>query len=281
MSQEDVRQLLLESGGDASISELSDLASKQFPRRTLSGYLSERLESMKQKGLVQTREMENETIWVLTEKGRTTTLETKIQDLGTVTDEDSLAEADITISNIVGSLTLGRRFDLNALSEDLPNTDYHPERYHSTIFRPDDDSSITIIIPASGRISITGAASKDELIDSTEMFLESLGELGIKIDKSTDDIYIQNIVANFDFDREFDLTTLSIDLGMEQTEYEPEQFPGIIYRSAQNATILIFNSGKCVITGAKSYSEIFKVLTEIYNEMSDLGVELDYFQDIG
>lgn len=281
MSQEDVRQLLLETDGETSISELSDLASKQFPRRALSGYLSERLESMKQKSLVQRREGDNETIWVLTEKGRTTTLETKIQNLGTIIDEGSLADSGITISNIVGSLSLERRFDLNSLSEDLPKTDYHPERYHSAIFRPDDDSSITIIIPASGRISITGAPSRDDLIDSTEIFLESIGELGIKIDKSADDIYIQNIIANFDFNREFDLATLSIDLGMEQTEYEPEQFPGIIYRSAQNATILIFNSGKCVITGAKSYSEIFNVLTEIHNEMSDLGVELDHFQNIG
>jgi hypothetical protein len=62
MSQGDVRQLLLEIGGEASISELSDLASKQFPGRTLAGYLSERLDSMKQKGLVQTKEEDNETI---------------------------------------------------------------------------------------------------------------------------------------------------------------------------------------------------------------------------
>jgi len=268
-----VRRLIIDLGGEATQTELTDLASKKFPKRTLSRYLNERLESMKRKELVEEVDEDGETSWTLTDKGKSTTLETKISELDEAISEQALAEVGVTVSNIVGSLDLDRRIDLNALSQDLQNTEYHPERYHSAIFRVKSDSSATIMIPASGQTSITGTTSKEELIDSAEIFLDSLRDLGITINNS-DEITIQNIVANFYFQREFDLAALSVGLGIEKTEYEPEQFPGVIYRSSQNAAILIFNSGKCVITGAKSYLEVFEVINEIYDELESIGVEL-------
>ena len=274
MSQGDVRRLIIDLGGEATQTELINLASKKFPERTLSRYLNERLESMKRKGLVEEVDENGETTWILTDKGKSTTLETKLPELDKAISEQDLAEVGVIVSNIVGSLDLDRRIDLNALSQDLQNTEYHPERYHSAIFRVKSDSSATIMIPASGQTSITGTTSKEELIDSAEIFLGSLNDLGITINNSSDDITVQNIVANFDFQREFDLAALSIGLGIEKTEYEPEQFPGVIYRSSQNAAILIFNSGKCVITGAKSYLEVFEVLNEVHNDLESIGVDL-------
>lgn len=279
MSQEDVRYLLTELGGKASLPELSDLAAHEFPNRTLHKYVKERLEGMKQKGLVRTEDYEGVTKWILTEKGKSAHLETTIDSLGSTIDESSLSSSGITISNVVGLIDLQQDIDLLLLSEELSNVDYHPETYHSAIFRPNEDSSITIIIPSSGRVSIAGGKSKKELTNSIEAFLDKLTDIGIPTNKSPDDIIIQNIVANFDFNREFELNSIAIELGLERTEYDPEQFPGLVYRSSKNAAVLLFTSGKCVITGARCYNEVFVVAQEIVDNLSQIGVDLsDPFQ---
>jgi transcription initiation factor TFIID TATA-box-binding protein len=270
MSQRDVQKLLLELEGEASLSELSNLASKRYPNRSLSQYVSERLDSMKQKGLVQ--ELEDNR-WRLTKKGEEVSLETSVEELDSRY-EHKLRDSGITISNLVGTLDLNREFDLTALASDLSNADYHPEQYHSLIYSPDPESPVTMLLPSSGRMSITGANSKEELIDSTQKFIQSLRKLGINITVSSEDILIQNIVVNYDFGREFDLGTIAVALGLEDTEYEPEQFPGVIYRSKENPTILLFRTGKCVITGSKSYIQTIAALREIHESMRNSGLDL-------
>jgi len=280
MSQEDIRRLLIELGKEASLQELSEAATHEFPNRTLHSYLHERLDSMQQKGLVQTKECEGITKWILTAKGETTTLETNICELGTRVSENSLSKHGVQISNLVGSLDLQRALDLSALSEDLDNMEYHPESYPSAIFYPSEESSSTIMIHTSGRISISGARDEQQIIDAANNLLCSLRNLGIEINANTDEIHINNIVANFDFEREFDLEQISLALGLERTEYEPEQFPGLIFQSSMNSTISLFNSGKCVITGAKSYEEVLAVIKEIYNELNMIGVDLPNEYDL-
>ena len=67
-------------------------------------------------------------------------------------------------------------------------------------------------------------------------------------------IRIENVVASTSLGDQLDLP--SIALGLDRAEYEPEQFPGLIYRLKQPKTaILLFRSGKVVCTGAKSMNE--------------------------
>lgn len=270
MSQRDIQKLLLELGGEASLSELSRLASKRYPSRSLSQYASERLDSMKQKGLVQELDSSR---WKLTEKGKEVSLETSVEALDSRY-EDEFYNSDITVSNLVGTLDLNREFDLTALASDLSNADYHPERYHSLIYSPNPEDSVTMLLPSSGRMSITGATSKKELIEGAQNLLCALQELGIQLTVSPSDILVQNIVANYDFERDFDLAAIAVALGLENTEYEPEQFPGVIYRAKQNSTILLFRTGKCVITGSKSYAQVVSALRETTDSMRSSGVEL-------
>lgn len=274
MSQEDIRRLLLELESEVSLQELSKSASRKFPNRTLHTYLHERLESMEQKGLVQSKDVNGTTKWFLTEKGKSTSLETNIDELGAIVNEKTLSKQGVKITNIVGSLDLRKKLDLGALSDDLKNTEYHPERYPSAIFRPSEDSSVTIMIHNSGKISISGAKDKQQIVQSVENLISHLQDLGIDIQATTSDVFINNIVVNFDFKRELNLEAILVGLGLERTEYEPEQFPGLIYQSSKNSTVLIFNSGKCVITGASSYGEVLSVIKEIYGELEQIGVEL-------
>jgi len=272
MSQEEIRQLLSELSGSATQKEIVELALEKYPDRTLAPYVEEFLQLMKEKGIVEVVDG----CWEITDVNSPPKIEHPIDELDAVISEEVLRnECGITISNLVGSLRLERELDLEALYADLENTDYHPETYPSMIYRPDMDSSMSVLTPASGRLAIVGARSKEELINGVDDFLQKLAMLGIEVEKNTSDLLVQNVVGDFDIGREIDLSALSIALGLENIEYEPEQFPGIIYRGGGNSTILLFNSGKCVITGSKSYLELVQARDDIIRILSKYGLETD------
>jgi transcription initiation factor TFIID TATA-box-binding protein len=220
---------------------------------------------MKKKGIVEeVEEKSGRTIWKLTEKGKQERIGG--YELDEIDELFSIAEVEeigISISNIVGSFGIGRTLDLTALSSDLPNSEYHPESNSSLVYRLPGENNITILVHTSGRQSITGAKNKLEVRDAYKKFINSLENIGVRIEKENENIIVQNIVATYDFKREFDLAALSVTLGLEDVEYEPEQFPGVIYRSETGATVLLFSSGKCVITGAKTYAQVVDALREL------------------
>ncbi len=68
-------------------------------------------------------------------------------------------------------------------------------------------------------------------------------------------IRIENVVASTSLGDELDLQ--SIGLALDGAEYNPEEFPGLIYRLKQPKTaILLFRSGKVVCTGGKSWNQV-------------------------
>lgn len=273
MSQEDIRQLLLGSGGEATLEELSQLAKREFPGRSLHQYITRRLQSMEKKRLVES--IDNGTTWRLTDRGYETSVNYPISELDSIIDSQKLVDEGFSIANLVASTHLDRPVDLSALSEDIPNTEYHPETSPNLIYRPGGDGNVCIMVPSSGRISITGAKSREEITYGIEEFMSELEIIGIDVEIQEDDILIQNVVANYDFGREFDLSVVAVNLGLDNVEYEPEQFPGLIYRPRSGyCTALLFNSGKLVITGASTYLELIKTRDELSRELSDIGVTI-------
>ena len=273
MSQEDIRRLLLEAGGEAAVTKLESLAQETYSNDILHTFLIERLQAMEKKGLVE--KVEEPARWRLTEKGESTSARPpEFSEIDAIVSRSELEEANITIGNLVGSLPLERELDLQALTEDLNNTQYHPETYPSMIYRVSTLNGMSVLVPATGRLAIVGETDKDELIKGIQQFLDELQNLGIEISKTTDDILAQNIVATLDFEREFDLELISLSLELENIEYEPEQFSGLIYRSSTGATGLIFATGKCVITGVKTYDEVLDVKNEIVQKLRDSGFDI-------
>ena len=64
---------------------------------------------------------------------------------------------------------------------------------------------------------------------------------------------------------------LDFPLAFDKVEYEPEQFPGLIYRlDYPKVVCLIFGSGKMVITGARHKDEILEAVEIIQDELADL-----------
>jgi len=175
---------------------------------------------------------------------------------------------DLFIVNLVGTFELGVELDLLELSKDL-EAKYEPEVYPSMVYKAQNE--LSILVPTSGNIVLVGVETPAELKQGLNEFLEKLSELGIELDVDSSNIEIQNIVAKGNLNKEIDLTALSIGLGLENTEYEPEQFPGVIYRS-NSSVILIFASGKFVITGADNVYSVNSAYDNIREELTELGL---------
>ena len=159
----------------------------------------------------------------------------------------------VEIANVVGSGDLHAELDLEALEEDLiiPYLEYDPSNYHGLYVRIEEDGPL-ITVYRSGKFIISGCSSHEELDTTNEGFLAKMAELGIITRGQETGFDVQNVVCTATLDDDVNLNALSIGLGLESTEYEPEQFPGLIYRPIDvDAVLLIFANGKIVITGAK------------------------------
>jgi transcription initiation factor TFIID TATA-box-binding protein len=85
-------------------------------------------------------------------------------------------------------------------------------------------------------------------------------------------ITIQNVVAVCDLGAGIDLVNIARSLGLERIEYEPEQFPGLVYRLEDpKAVCLLFGTGKMVLTGAKKVEEIDRAVESIVEILSRSG----------
>jgi transcription initiation factor TFIID TATA-box-binding protein len=72
-------------------------------------------------------------------------------------------------------------------------------------------------------------------------------------------------------DTDVNLEALAIALGLENTEYEPEQFPAIIYRPPEFAvTLLVFSTGKVIVGGTTDREEARSALSHLESETTQL-----------
>ncbi|WP_336331153.1 TATA-box-binding protein [Haloarcula sp. CGMCC 1.2071] len=158
----------------------------------------------------------------------------------------------ISIANAVGSGDLGVELDVAEVESDLdlPYTEYDPSNYHGLYVRLVEDGPL-ITVYRSGKYIISGCSTFEQLYETNDAFLMKLSQLNIVDEEAETGFTVQNVVCTAQLDDPVDLNTLSIALGLESVEYEPEQFPGLIYRPADYpAVLLVFANGKVVVTGA-------------------------------
>ncbi|MCD2200676.1 TATA-box-binding protein [Halorubrum ezzemoulense] len=183
----------------------------------------------------------------------------------------SVTAESIQVENVVASSDIGQELDLETLSEDLGATDYDPDNFPGLVYRMHDPKAAALIF-RSGKVVCTGAKSVDNVTTALEYVFDELRELGVDV-ATTPDIEIQNIVSSGDLDHTLNLNAIAIGLGLEHIEYEPEQFPGLVYRlDDPDVVALLFGSGKLVITGGKQLDDAEQALTVIENRLTDLGL---------
>jgi len=179
----------------------------------------------------------------------------------------SKVKASIQIENVVASVTLNQGIDLLSVVKALPETvEYKPEQFPGLVFRLKKPKTATLIFN-SGKMVCTGAKSEDLARKAVKKVVNELQNSGILI-LSKPEIRIQNIVASASLGGKIDLERSAFALG--RTMYEPEQFPGLIYRmDVPKVVILLFASGKLVCTGAKREEEVIEAVEKLQRKLEE------------
>ncbi|MBX0325181.1 TATA-box-binding protein [Halomicroarcula sp. F13] len=163
----------------------------------------------------------------------------------------------VEIVNVVASGALDAELDLERLADDIgePVARYDPEKYPGMYLRFEEDAPL-ITVYRTGKFIITGADSEEESYSFRERFLNLFSDMDVIERPENKWFSIQNYVCTAELGQNLNLNALVISLGLEKTEYEPEQFPGLIYRPDNgNCVILVFATGKVVITGSKQTAD--------------------------
>jgi len=170
------------------------------------------------------------------------------------------AKKDVKIQNIVATTALEQDVPLIKLAETLANTEYNPEQFPGLVMRIKDPKTSALIF-SSGRIVCTGAKSMTKVRESINAIIKNLTKIKIKV-KGQPKIHVQNMVASGSVGMDLNLNQLAMDL--ENTEYEPEQFPGLVYKlPGTRATFLLFSNGKIVCTGTKSEKDLMAAVDKL------------------
>jgi len=176
----------------------------------------------------------------------------------------------INIENVVASTGIGQELDLQSVAMDLEGADYDPEQFPGLVYRTQNPKSAALIF-RSGKIVCTGAKSTDAVRESQHR-LRRTSRLQIQVEEDPE-IIVQNIVSSADLGRNLNLNAIAIGLGLENIEYEPEQFPGLVYRLDEPKVVaLLFGSGKLVITGGKKVEDASQAVDVIVTRLEELGL---------
>ena len=173
---------------------------------------------------------------------------------------------DIRVVNIVVSTSLQHDIPLEKMAAMLSNTEYNPEQFPGLVIRIKEPKTSALIF-SSGKVVCTGARSMDKVRESIKKIIKSLEKIGIKITIEPK-VKIQNIVASGTIGMDLNLNVLAMKL--KNTEYEPEQFPGLVYKlldGESKATVLLFSNGKVVCTGTKSEKEVHVALEKLITNL--------------
>jgi len=175
-------------------------------------------------------------------------------------------KAIIKIQNVVASATLNQKVDLNAVVKSFPGVEYRPEQFPGLVFRIKRPKTATLIFN-SGKMVCTGAKSEKEARRAVMTVVKELKKGGIII-ISKPEFKVQNIVASVSLGGKVDLEQAVSKL--VKTMYEPEQFPGLIYRMDEpKVVILIFASGNLVCTGAKKEQDVHDAVHKLHGNLEE------------
>lgn len=177
----------------------------------------------------------------------------------------------VRVVNVVGSGSFGREFDLSVVAEELGSVaDFDSEKYPGMYIRFSDNAPL-VTVYRTGKFIITGAGSIEELQDLKDDFVACLNSEGIIDEDDLEWSRVQNLVCTISLGDDLNLSALAVGLGLELTEYEPEQFPGLIYRNSNfECVVLIFSIGKAVITGSSDLDDVEAVADYLKDELSEL-----------
>jgi transcription initiation factor TFIID TATA-box-binding protein len=175
----------------------------------------------------------------------------------------------LKVENIVASGVVAGSIDLADFSEKTENCELNKKRFPGAVYHIA-DPKIACLIFSSGKIVMTGLRNDKALSDGLDIVIRSLKNAGIEPLKEPK-VAITNMVCSYNLGRYINLNKLTVTLNVENVEYEPEQFPGLVYRiSDPKIVVLIFSSGKIILTGGKTLEDVRKGLDVLEQKLASV-----------
>ena len=176
---------------------------------------------------------------------------------------------EVIVENIVASTSFADKLDLDVIAQSLEEAEYEPEQFPGLVYRLNEPKTATLLF-RSGKANCTGAKNVEDVRKTVDIIADKLKKLGVDVYKDLK-IVIQNIVAISDLGTELNLSEVAMGLGLENVEYEPEQFPGLVYRIKEpKVAMLLFGSGKIVCTGARQTEDVSLAVQKLSEELTSL-----------
>jgi transcription initiation factor TFIID TATA-box-binding protein len=174
------------------------------------------------------------------------------------------------VVNVVASGTMGRELNVRAVGEDIDAAEVQSQtgEYKTPVaYIREHEGGSLVTVYESGSYHISGAESIDDAEDTRDWFVGELERMSVEGVNST--FEVKNVVVVGDLGKSIDLNRLSIQLGLERVEYEPEQFPGLVFRPEEAEDVyLIFASGRVVIPGSPSPKDGFRALDRLKQRLN-------------
>ena len=176
----------------------------------------------------------------------------------------------VKIENVVASTDIKKTISLDRLLQVLESSEYEPEQFPGLVYRLTEPKVATLIF-RSGKIICVGARSTNAAKEALKKTVKAIKRIGVRVNENAIKVKIENIVVSVDLERELNLDQLAFKL--EESEYEPEQFPGLVYRIPDpKVAFLLFSSGRVVCAGAKSLGHVKIAVKKLRKRLDELKV---------
>jgi len=175
----------------------------------------------------------------------------------------------LKIENVVASGTIAESIDLNDVSSKIKGCDLNTKRFPGAVYRIE-NPKIASLIFSSGKIVLTGLRNNQALKEGLAIIIKNLKEAGVET-LDVPRVEVTNIVCSYDIGKYINLNKVVVTLNLENIEYEPEQFPGLVYRVKDPKIVaLIFSSGKIILTGGKTIEDIKRGLDFLEQKLESI-----------
>jgi len=175
----------------------------------------------------------------------------------------------LKIENIVASGAIADSIDLEVISNNIENCELNTKRFPGAVYRME-NPKIASLIFSSGKVVLTGIRNNESLEVGLKLIIGKMKEAGIAC-YDEPRVAVTNIVCSYDIGNKINLNKVVMTLSLENIEYEPEQFPGLVYRIADPKIVaLLFSSGKIILTGGKNMEDIKRGLAFLEQKLGSI-----------
>jgi transcription initiation factor TFIID TATA-box-binding protein len=181
------------------------------------------------------------------------------------------------VQNIVAFTVLGKKISLDEMLQKVEDTEWQPEQFPGLVYKIKDPRASALIF-SQGKIVCTGTKSLEDLDKAMKKIVARIRKAGFSMPTKYN-TKVENIVASTKVDGDLSLEEIAATL--ENSEYEPEQFPGLVYRiSEPRVAFLLFTSGRVICAGAQNEADIHRALVKFQENLGKIGVKVKPSKEI-